>query len=122
MTTLMSPFPAPECDTKSIRFHRKIPFKIPPLLRSSKSSVRQWEFPRLTSGVDVKVGGLVGHVPHGVQAGPAGVHLAGVAQSFGYVHRVGTLVGVLTSKQHFHLRRKKEETLRRRPTPGPSPG
>lgn len=38
MTTLMSPFPAPECDTKSIHFHRKIPFKIPPLLQSSKSS------------------------------------------------------------------------------------
>lgn len=29
MTTLMSPFPAPEGDTKSISYHRMIQFKIP---------------------------------------------------------------------------------------------
>lgn len=39
------------------------------------------------------------------------MHLAGVTHSFGYIDCVGTLVDVLTSKQHFHLRRKKDETM-----------
>lgn len=70
------------------------------------------DFPQLTGGVDVKVGGLIGHVSHGVQTRPPGMHLAGVTHIFSNIDSVGTLVDVLTSKQHFHLRREKEESVK----------
>lgn len=91
--------------------------KIPPVLSVSKKTSsalfnrKQQDFSRLTSCVDVKVGGLVGHVPYGVQTRPPGVHLAGVTHIFGDVDCVGTLVDVLTSKEHFHLRRKREDSI-----------
>lgn len=36
---------------------------------------------------------------------------AGVTHIFSYIDCVGTLVNVLTSKQDFNLRRKKNKTL-----------
>lgn len=61
-------------------------------------------FALLTSSVDVKVGGFVGHISYGVQTWPPGMHLAGVTHVFSYIDRVGTLVYGLASKQHLHLR------------------
>lgn len=64
-------------------------------------------FSILTSSVDVKVGGLVGHIACGLQTWSSGMHFAGVTHSLCYVHSVRTLVNVLTSKQNFNLRRKR---------------
>lgn len=62
----------------------------------------------LTGRVDVEVSGLVSHVPCGLQTRSSGVHLAGVAHVLGYIHRVRTLVNVLTGKQHLDLREEAE--------------
>lgn len=66
----------------------------------------------LTSCVDVKVGGLVRHVACRLQTWSPGVDFAGVAHRLRYIHCVGALVNVLTSKQHFYLRRKKQDTFK----------
>lgn len=65
----------------------------------------------LTSSVDVKVGGLVGHIACGLQTWPHGMHFAGVTHNLRYIHRVGTLVNALTSKQHCDLRTKKQDKV-----------
>lgn len=65
----------------------------------------------LTCSVDVKVGGLVGHVASGLQAWSSSVHLVRVTHGFSHVHCVGALVNVLSSKQHFHLGGNHEKNL-----------
>lgn len=57
----------------------------------------------LTGRVDVEVSGLVSHIPCGLQTRSSGVHLAGVAHVLCHIHRVWTLVNVLTGKQHLDL-------------------
>ena len=64
------------------------------------------EFSILTSCVDVKVGGLVSHIACGIQTRAPGVHFAGVTHILGYIDCVGALVNVLTSEQHFDLKRR----------------
>lgn len=69
------------------------------------------EFFILTSSVDVKVGGLVSHIACGLQTWSPGMHFAGVTHHLSYIDCVGTLVDVLTSEQHFDLRRKKQDKI-----------
>lgn len=66
----------------------------------------------LTSCVDVKVGGFVGHVACSVQTWSPGMYFAGVAQILRYIHCVWTLVNVLTGKQHFHLKRQRQDKVK----------
>ena len=57
----------------------------------------------VTCSIDVKVGGLVGHVAGGLETRAPGLHLIGVTHVLGHIHLVGTLVYILSSKEHFHL-------------------
>lgn len=59
--------------------------------------------PLLTCRVDVEVGGFVGQVVGGLQAGTPGLDPGRVAQGLGHVDHEGTLVDVLAGKQHLDL-------------------
>lgn len=69
------------------------------------------EFFILTGCVDVKVSGLVSHIACRLQTWSPGMDFAGVAHSLRYIYCVGAFVNVLTSKQHFDLRRKKARDI-----------
>lgn len=59
----------------------------------------------LTCCVNVKVGGFVCHVACALQSWSSSVDFAGVTHCLCHIYCVGTLVYVLTCKQHFHLQR-----------------
>jgi len=56
-----------------------------------------------TCGVDVKVGGAVGDRAHGVEAGPFGRDLGGVAQRLVHRHLERTFGDRLAGEHHRHL-------------------
>lgn len=66
---------------------------------------------RRTCCVDVKVRGLVGYVPRGLQAGSLGRGLAGVSLRLADLHLEGALRDVLPCEQHRHLESSREEEL-----------
>lgn len=57
----------------------------------------------LTCCVNIKVGGFVGQVVGGLQAGAPGLDPGRVTHSLGHVDHEGTLVNVLPSKQYLDL-------------------
>lgn len=60
----------------------------------------------LTSCIDVKIGGFVGHVACRFQTWSSSMDFTGITHVLCHIYCVGALVNVLTSKQHFHLTKK----------------